>query len=165
MTPLAAEAGRVVFVAGFWRRVLAGSIDLICLSPALFAVGWLSVRVTGLKIPATALLRPETTLELLLFGGSAVYGLLALAAATVLMYQALFVATTGATPGQRLVGVRVVSVYGERSEWWRALARALGFLAAGLLLGLGLLWAGFDRERRGLHDWLAGTYVIRSRAP
>ena len=63
MTPLAAEAGRVVFVAGFWRRVLAGSIDLICLSPALFAVGWLSVRVTGLKIPATALLRPETTLE------------------------------------------------------------------------------------------------------
>jgi len=28
------------------------------------------------------------------------------------------------------------------------------------LAGLGLLWCIFDRERRALHDHLAGTYVI-----
>jgi len=22
------------------------------------------------------------------------------------------------------------------------------------------LWIGFDREKRALHDWVAGTYVV-----
>jgi uncharacterized RDD family membrane protein YckC len=29
-------------------------------------------------------------------------------------------------------------------------------------LALGFLWIGFDREKRGLHDWLADTYVVRA---
>jgi uncharacterized RDD family membrane protein YckC len=28
-------------------------------------------------------------------------------------------------------------------------------------LFLGFLWIGFDSEKRGLHDWIAGTYVVR----
>jgi uncharacterized RDD family membrane protein YckC len=24
------------------------------------------------------------------------------------------------------------------------------------------LWMGFDSEKRGLQDWIAGTYVIRA---
>jgi uncharacterized RDD family membrane protein YckC len=27
---------------------------------------------------------------------------------------------------------------------------------------LGFLWVGFDSEKRGLHDWIAGTYVIKA---
>ena len=34
---------------------------------------------------------------------------------------------------------------------------------AAATLGLGFAWIGFDREKRGLHDWLAGTYVVRGR--
>ena len=36
----------------------------------------------------------------------------------------------------------------------------------GLVLGLaiavlGFLWIAFDSEKRGWHDWLAGTYVVK----
>jgi uncharacterized RDD family membrane protein YckC len=31
-------------------------------------------------------------------------------------------------------------------------------------LGLGFLFAAFDPQGRALHDWLAGTVVVRSRA-
>jgi uncharacterized RDD family membrane protein YckC len=24
------------------------------------------------------------------------------------------------------------------------------------------LWIGFDREKRGLHDWIADTYVVKA---
>ena len=33
------------------------------------------------------------------------------------------------------------------------------YVAATLFLGF--LWIGFDSEKRGLQDWIAGTYVIR----
>ena len=29
-------------------------------------------------------------------------------------------------------------------------------------LGLGFIWIAFDSEKRGLHDWLAGTYVVKT---
>ena len=44
----------------------------------------------------------------------------------------------------------------------RSLARCAGYLAGVVTLFLGFLWVGFDSEKRGLHDWIAGTYVIRA---
>jgi hypothetical protein len=40
-------------------------------------------------------------------------------------------------------------------------ARCAGYLAGIATLFLGFLWIGFDHEKRGLQDWIAGTYVIR----
>ena len=37
-----------------------------------------------------------------------------------------------------------------------------GYLAGLATAFLGFLWIGFDAEKRGLHDWIAGTYVIRA---
>jgi uncharacterized RDD family membrane protein YckC len=31
-----------------------------------------------------------------------------------------------------------------------------------VLLGIGWLWAFFDKDRQGLHDKLAGTYVVKA---
>lgn len=150
-----------VFVAGFWRRLAAAVVDGLCLAPALAVADWLAFRVTGLKLPAVTELRFENVLELFLEGGSPVYGVLAVALMIGLLYLFLFIATTGATPGLRLLRLRVISVWGEAPEWWRVLLRCIGVVAGGLLLGLGWVWIGFDREKRALHDWLAGTYVIR----
>ena len=44
----------------------------------------------------------------------------------------------------------------------RCLARCGGYLAGVATLFLGFLWMGFDSEKRGLQDWIAGTYVIRA---
>ena len=152
---------QTVRVAGLWRRLLATAIDSLVLSPVLLLLGWLALRVTGLRLQLGRDLRPEAILEIFLEGGSFLYGLMGIGLVVVLLYGVLFMATTGATPGLRLVRLRVINPYGDSPEWWRMLLRCVGFLISVMLLGLGFLWAGFDREKRGLHDWLAGTYVIR----
>jgi uncharacterized RDD family membrane protein YckC len=150
----------MVFVGGFWRRLGAAIVDGVCLAPAILLLCWLASRVGGLELPAQ--LRFESLLELFLEGGGLVYSLLAVVIIIILVYGFLFTVTTGATPGLKLFGLKVINVYGEAPQWWRAMLRGGGLLLGGGLLGLGLLWVGFDREKRGLHDWLAGTYVIRA---
>ncbi len=154
-------ADQTVRVAGLWRRLLATIVDGVVLSPVLLLLGWLAFRVTGLRPPVGQDLRPEAILEVFLEGGSFLYGLIGTGLVILLLYGVLFMATTGATLGLRLLRLRVINPYGDSPEWWRMLLRCLGFLISVLLLGLGFLWIGFDREKRGLHDWLAGTYVIR----
>jgi uncharacterized RDD family membrane protein YckC len=65
----------------------------------------------------------------------------------------------GQTPGQALVGVRVVMVNGERISFWRALLRWLGYFVSAILF-LGFLWVLVDDKRQGFHDKLAGTVVV-----
>lgn len=150
----------VVRVAGLLRRMGAALVDALCLTPAIALLGWLAFRVTGVRAPAE--LRFESILELFLEGGSLFYGVLGMAVAIMLLYGFLFIVTTGATPGLRLLRLRVIDLYGDPPSWWRVVLRGLGLLVGVGLLGLGVLWVGFDREKRGLHDWIAGTYVIRA---
>ena len=60
--------------------------------------------------------------------------------------------------------LRVIDLYGDPPSIARAGGRAAGYLASLATLGLGFLWIGFDSEKRGLHDWLSGTYVVVDRA-
>ena len=75
-----------------------------------------------------------------------------------------FVATEGsawqATPGKRLVGLRVRGMQGEAAGFGRALARHLAGVVSWLTLNLGHAIAGWRRDRRALHDLLAGTQVV-----
>jgi len=156
--PPTSEQG--VHVAGLWRRLASLLVDALCLTPAILLLGWLAFKVTPLRAPSE--LRFESVLELFLEGGGLVYSLLAMAVIIMMVYGFLFIGTTGATPGLRLLRMRVINVYGASPEWWRVLVRGLGLVVGTALLGLGVIWVGFDREKRGLHDWLAGTYVIRA---
>lgn len=157
------EPARKVYVAGIWRRLLATCLDGICLAPILLLTGWLAMRITGTPMPDPGKLRVELVLEAVLDGGGMLYSLVALALALLLLYGIMFITITGATPGLRMVRLRVINIYGDPPEWWRMLLRSIGFLTSCLFLGLGFLWIGFDREKRGLPDWLAGTYVIRQK--
>lgn len=69
-------------------------------------------------------------------------------------------ARTGATPGMRLLGLRLVDWRGRHPVGTpRAWLRAVALVVTGLTLGLGMLIAAFRRDRRTLHDLLAGTWV------
>jgi uncharacterized RDD family membrane protein YckC len=160
----ASGAARRVRVVGLWWRLLAGVVDAAILIPMLILSGWLAFRISGHRFSFGPSLRIESLLELVLEGGSMLYSVAAIGLLVLILYFFLFMATTGATPGLRLLRLRVISVYGDTPEWWRALLRCAGCLLGLLLLGLGFVWIGFDREKRGLHDWVAGTYVIRASA-
>ena len=60
---------------------------------------------------------------------------------------------------------RVVRADGSALGWPRALHRFVLALLGFLALGLGFLWAFFDRERQFLHDRLAGTRLVEANAP
>lgn len=82
-----------------------------------------------------------------------------------LLYAAYFTGTTGQTLGKMLFDLRVVDTAGQAPGYVRACGRcALGALGT-LALGLGLVPMLFDPARRGFHDRLFRTRVVRPDPP
>lgn len=93
---------------------------------------------------------------------AALYALLCLLGITLhAAYWIVFIATCGQTPGKMLRGLEVVVPEGRPVGYGRAFRRWLGMGLSALPFGLGFLGVFLTRERRGLHDWLAGTRVVR----
>lgn len=73
---------------------------------------------------------------------------------------------SGRTLGKWIAGIRIERRDGEPLSFGRALLRHLvGYPLTFLTLGLGFLITAFDSQGRALHDWIAGTIVVRTRAP
>jgi len=88
--------------------------------------------------------------------GVALFALLAGAYAT-------FFALTwnGATPGRKLLGLRLVNKEGHTLGFLRAFVRGLlSLLSFGFMLA-GFWWALIDKRRQTLHDKCTGTFVVR----
>lgn len=153
--------GRAVWVAGFWRRAVAALVDAIIVGPVALLVVWLAKRLAGLALPPVRGGKIDAWLDLTLGGDPAVLGALGLVAGVAAIYVMLFQTLSSRTPGMRLLGLTVIDLYGDPPSALRSVVRTLGYFAAAAIGGLGFLWIGFDREKRGLHDWLSGTYVIK----
>jgi uncharacterized RDD family membrane protein YckC len=67
----------------------------------------------------------------------------------------------GQTIGKWLWGARVVASSGEPIGYVHALGRLLAVPASVLSLGLGFLLVAVRRDKRALHDLIAGTRVVR----
>jgi uncharacterized RDD family membrane protein YckC len=78
-------------------------------------------------------------------------------------YFATFWATTGQTPGNRVMQIRVTRPGGARLEPRRAVLRVGGLALAALPLFAGFVPILFNDRRRGLADWMADTVVVRAR--
>lgn len=75
-------------------------------------------------------------------------------------YFVTFWATTGQTPGSRVLRIRVIPASGERLAPRRALVRFIGLMLAVIPFFAGFLPILVDDRRRGLHDMLARTVVV-----
>lgn len=77
------------------------------------------------------------------------------------IYFVLLTYYTGTTLGKRLMNLRVVNKDGEKPDLFSILYReTVGRFLSGLVIGIGYIMAGIDKEKRGLHDMLADTYVV-----
>ncbi|RHW42155.1 RDD family protein [Neobacillus notoginsengisoli] len=71
--------------------------------------------------------------------------------------------TKQATLGKMVMGIKVIGPDGGRISYGRAIGRYFANFLSVITLGIGYLMALFTREKRALHDYVAGTYVIRSK--
>ena len=78
-----------------------------------------------------------------------------------LVYDTALIAIWATTVGKRLFRLYVVRTDGSRVGPGRALARHLASLLSMLILGIGFLMIAFRQDKRGLHDLICDTVVIR----
>ena len=134
--------------AGSVSRFLAYAIDLLVSSGvftlALAAVSYVVQIVTGKQVSWN---RQDIVVVVLYVAWE-------------FFYFGYSWAVSGRTLGMAVLGVRVVRADGAAAEPRRGVVRSLVFPLSFLLLGLGFLGILVQRERRALHDLIAGTAVI-----
>lgn len=69
-----------------------------------------------------------------------------------------------ATPGKRMLGIRVTTLAGERISFGRATGRYFGKILSTLIFYIGFIMAGITDKKQALHDKLAETLVLRGNA-
>lgn len=132
------DGSQVVEYMGFWIRLAALLIDLIL----LVIVNLLVTFALGESL-ITSLLNLAIN-----------WG-----------YAVIMIAWRGQTVGKMMVGIQVVDRQGNIPGIGTVLLReVVGKFLSGIALGLGYLWVAWDREKRGWHDHIAGTYVVRKRS-
>lgn len=151
--------------AGFWIRVLARLIDGVILwvvgqvLMALLVASVLPDALGALSLEPGEEPTPEQLMTL-----AAVFGvMMASSVVTGLAYDLVFLKVWSATPGKLMLGLRVRMADGGPLSAGRIIGRYFAVSLSGLIMGIGYLMVGFDAERRGLHDHLCSTRVVRPR--
>src|SRR3989344_605939 len=71
--------------------------------------------------------------------------------------------TKGGTPGKLILGLKIVNEKGDVIGIPSAILRYIGKIVSGLILCIGYIMIAFTDKKRGLHDMIANTYVIKTK--
>jgi uncharacterized RDD family membrane protein YckC len=145
---------------GFWRRLIAFSIDNIIIT-FIFSVfvtiallSFFSGAVSGHKEELLADLVNPTSVSRFKIAFWLFYIFINV------VYFTYFHGVTGRTPGKRLLSLQVVSDEGAPISLDIAFLRATGYLVSLIFYLVGFIWIIFDSKKQGWHDKIAGTVVI-----
>lgn len=136
--------------AGFWLRFGAWFIDYIILGIASMVV-YLPMTFMGVYSAD----KPGVFLTFQLI--STIFNFIIPA-----VYETWFVSKYAATPGKMACKIKVVLADGGKVSFGRAVGRHFAKYISGLTLGIGYIMAGFDDQKRALHDRICDTRVIKS---
>ena len=142
--------------AGFWIRVAAYLIDMVILMVANIIV---QMPLQFMMIPSNMNMEPG---EMPGAGFWMIWAVMMLLQIAVPMaYETWFVGKYMATPGKMALGLKVIRPDGSGLTYLRAFARYWAKVLSGIILGIGYLMAAFDDEKKGLHDIICDTRVVR----
>lgn len=150
----AAPAFSKVRYGGFWIRFVARLID-----GAILGIAGLLLRLPLMLMLGIGMGRGYT------FGMShavgAVTGVsLLVNLALGMAYEVYFVSMRGATPGKMALGLKIIRADGSPVPPGLALGRYFAHWISGITLFIGYIMAGFDSQKRALHDRICETRVI-----
>ncbi len=129
------------------ERIISGLIDLVFVGLIQLTLFYLTTHLVAQRVGAL----PSSALVAMGLVGAV------MAAGYFLFFWSL----SGQTLGKLLTGARVVDRRGGALGFGRAALRLAATLVAALPLGAGFIGLWTDPERRGWHDRIAGTKVIR----
>lgn len=132
---------------GFWRRVLAAIVDGLLLGIPLALIQYQFMPAPTADPEAMA--RAELTWSLI---NILIWWLYAAG-----MHSSVYQATVG----KMVLGMYVVDREGGRISFARATGRYFAEILSAMLLLIGYLMVAFTRRKQGLHDFIAGTLVVR----
>ena len=130
--------------AGFWIRFLGSCLDGLVLWAVALLVAALGALFAGERLSPIQIAAAGVVFNL--FFNSA--------------YFITLHGRTGQTVGKLILGVQVVSVEGRPISYGVASVRWLGYLLSSMTLLIGYLLVAFRRDKRALHDLVAGTRVV-----
>jgi uncharacterized RDD family membrane protein YckC len=142
---------------GFWIRFVAYIVDGALLGVASFLI---EIPVRLLFVKPGVDINPAA-LSPALMGLTAVEGLLSIAMACA--YEVYFISTRGATIGKQALGLKVVRADGSAVPTGLAFGRYFAKWINIFTLYIGYIMAGFDEQKRALHDRICETRVIYSK--
>jgi uncharacterized RDD family membrane protein YckC len=134
--------------AGFWLRVLASIIDGVLLQILSYAMLFgLQAVMGGINFET------DPTIALVLLAMSMVVSV---------AYYVFFTGYNGQTPGKMALRVKVIDNDGGPVGYGQAFVReVIGKFLSSLILCIGYLMVAFRADKRGLHDLVARTRVIK----
>ena len=155
-----------VRLAGFWVRFIASFLDTLFLAlPVAIVIYFVSdgnwfdfeqykqsvaYAMSGNADKALAY-QPQTSFKWeLLFE-----------AAVLIVTIVFWKKWRGATPGKKFVHIKIVDFKTHNDvDNTQAITRSFGYIVSTLAFLIGFLMVAFRKDKRGLHDLLAGTVVI-----
>ncbi len=131
---------------GFWIRVGAYFIDLVVLIVPTLLVSFLVVSVYATR-------------------GQAMIEIIDLISSLIIWwiyFAILHSSKWQASIGKKVVGLKVSDKSGNRISFARATGRYFATILSTVTFCIGYMMVGWTKNKQGLHDMIAETYVIRS---
>jgi len=149
--------------AGFWIRVVAYLVDHVILGAAVAPFYFLLIFPNVLRIIQQAQQEnrepgPEVLANM--FGSIFLVACIALVGTW--LYEALLTSSPWqGTVGKRILRLKVTDDRGDRISFARATGRFFAKILSGLVMDIGFIMVAFMERKRGLHDLICGTQVLR----
>lgn len=154
--PVAPAALSRTRYGGFWIRFVAVIIDGIVVELVVFPLSLFIGALIGLA--GFAVRMPGVGIHLVGMIVGVVIGTLA-----GWLYEALMESSSKqATLGKMALGLKVTTEYGARISFARATGRHFAKYLSAMVMMIGYIIAGFTERKQALHDFIAGTLVVRA---
>lgn len=140
--------------AGFWFRALAIFIDVIFSTIIALIIGFPLAFMLGASMADSA-----TSKEIETMGESV--GTLMSWIVSWLYFTLFETSKWQATPGKKMLGLRVTNLNGEKIGFGKANGRYWSKIISTLTLLIGYIMAAFTDKKQALHDMIAGTLVVK----
>ncbi|MDX2476437.1 MAG: RDD family protein [Gammaproteobacteria bacterium] len=132
---------------GFWKRVIAYLIDAFIIAfPVTMIFGTVIpevLKTENVEVTTVTVSMPQ----IIMLVASWIY------------FAGLESSVWQATIGKKILGMKVTDVAGQRINFVKATVRYVAKFLSSFILMIGFIMVAFTAKKRGLHDFIAGTFV------